>query len=593
MIQGFGQEITEIPAFGHDITEVRAMGELVWQKSTSIPDYLCFTALEAGTFTLTIPAAVTSTYLSYVEWSKDGRTWNHRDNSSEAVTIDVQVASGEKVYWRGSGKRMSYSGNNGYTSGFSTTGKFAISGHLVSILKGSDFENTDFLGATFARLFQDCSNLTSAEELILPSFTVANVFSSMFLRCTALVSAPELPPVTNLTTGCYYQMFFGCSSLNHVKCLATDISATNCLQNWLNGVSSTGTFIQAEGVTWTRGASGIPSGWIINPDYLCFTALDDNTQFTFTKYINLPNTTIPSISYSLDGGDTWTEVAMSGSGNEDIVTTPAVNAGGKVLWKAEAARFALSQDKYSTFNANGRFNVSGNIMSLLYGDNHYDKTDTKSYTYSFGSLFRDSTNLIDASQLKLPRGHMNAADLLGLFFGCTSLVHGAPLYAPNIPDSCCYWMYRGCTSMTEMPTIAATSMLKDNGDPANYGLYYAFYGCSNMEGDVKLNIVGDVAQQVLDACFSYCSKITSVDLAFNGALGKMALRGAFVGCTLLSHVKCLATSFYDDGTAANGSLYNWMNNVSRTGTFIQASGVTWPRGKSGIPDNWTIETQTP
>ena len=257
-----GRQMTARYWHGREVLKEYKQGRLVYEKSTSIPDYLCFTALESGTFTLTIPAAVTPTYLSYVEWSKDGRTWNHTDNTSEAVTIDVQVASGEKVYWRGSGKRMSYSGNNGYTSGFSTTGKFAISGHLVSILKGSDFENIDFLGATFARLFQDCSNLTSAEELILPSFTVANVFSSMFLRCTALVSAPELPPVTNLTTGCYYQMFFGCSSLTHVKCLATDISATNCLYNWLNGVSSTGTFIQASGVTWPRGASGIPTGWV-------------------------------------------------------------------------------------------------------------------------------------------------------------------------------------------------------------------------------------------------------------------------------------------------------------------------------------------
>ena len=38
MIQGFGQEITEIPAFGHDITEVRAMGKLAWQKGGIIPN---------------------------------------------------------------------------------------------------------------------------------------------------------------------------------------------------------------------------------------------------------------------------------------------------------------------------------------------------------------------------------------------------------------------------------------------------------------------------------------------------------------------------------------------------------------------------
>ena len=38
MIQGFGQEITEIQAFGHDITEVRAMGQLAWQKGGIIPN---------------------------------------------------------------------------------------------------------------------------------------------------------------------------------------------------------------------------------------------------------------------------------------------------------------------------------------------------------------------------------------------------------------------------------------------------------------------------------------------------------------------------------------------------------------------------
>lgn len=579
---------------GREVLKEYKQGRLVYEKQSSIPDYLCFTALESGTFTLTIPAAVTPTYLSYVEYSLDGRNWQHTDNTSEAVTVTTpQVAAGGKVYWRGSGKRMSYSGNSGYTSGFSSTGAFSISGHLVSILKGSDFEDIDFLGATFARLFQDCSNLTSAEELILPSFTVASVFSSMFLRCTALVSAPELPPVTTLTAGCYYQMFFGCTSLTYVKCLATDISATNCLSNWLSGVSSTGTFIKDDNTTWPTGASGIPSGWIVNPDWLCFTALDDNTKFTFTRCISLPQSSLPSISYSLDGGDTWTEVQMPTEGDAAEVTTPAVNAGGKVLWKANAARLSSSPTAYSNFTSTGRFNVSGNIMSLLYGDNHYGQTDTRAYVYSFGSLFRDNTNLIDASQLKLPTGKLNTADLLGLFRGCTNLVHGAPLYAPNINASTCYWMYYGCSSMTEMPTIAATTMLNDDGTtPANYGLYYAFYGCSNMEGEVRLNIVGDVGQQVLDACFMNCSKITSADLAFNGSLGKTAFRAAFRNCSSLNHVKCLATSFYDDGTAANGSLYNWCLGVSSTGTFIQASGVEWPRGASGIPNNWTIQTES-
>lgn len=46
--------------------------------------------------------------------------------------------------------------------------------------------------------------------------------------------------------------------------LATDISASNCLNNWVNGVSSTGTFVKNAAMTsLPTGASGIPSGWTV------------------------------------------------------------------------------------------------------------------------------------------------------------------------------------------------------------------------------------------------------------------------------------------------------------------------------------------
>jgi len=77
-----------------------------------------------------------------------------------------------------------------------------------------------------------------------------------------LVNAPELP-ATTLTYRCYYNMFTDCYVLNSVKCLATDLSATECLTNWLSGVSATGTFTKAAGVSWPSGQSGIPTGWTV------------------------------------------------------------------------------------------------------------------------------------------------------------------------------------------------------------------------------------------------------------------------------------------------------------------------------------------
>ena len=85
----------------------------------------------------------------------------------------------------------------------------------------------------------------------------------MFQNCKKLTTAPELP-ATTLVGGCYQNMFKGCTSLNYIKCLATDISASNCTNNWVNGVSSTGTFVKNSNMTsWTEGANGIPNNWTV------------------------------------------------------------------------------------------------------------------------------------------------------------------------------------------------------------------------------------------------------------------------------------------------------------------------------------------
>ena len=67
---------------------------------------------------------------------------------------------------------------------------------------------------------------------------------------------------SNVTT--MANMFNSCSSLNNITMLATDISATNCLNNWVKGVSATGTFTKAASMTTLpAGDSGIPSGWTV------------------------------------------------------------------------------------------------------------------------------------------------------------------------------------------------------------------------------------------------------------------------------------------------------------------------------------------
>jgi hypothetical protein len=88
----------------------------------------------------------------------------------------------------------------------------------------------------------------------------------MFNGCTRLTTAPELP-ATTLESYCYSNMFYGCSKLNYIKMLATDISASNCLNSWVYRVSSSGTFVKNLDMnSLPTGVNGIPSGWTVVDD---------------------------------------------------------------------------------------------------------------------------------------------------------------------------------------------------------------------------------------------------------------------------------------------------------------------------------------
>lgn len=112
----------------------------------------------------------------------------------------------------------------------------------------------------YTGMFMGCTSLTAAPAL--PATTLTSYcYRYMFKNCTALTSAPLLPAAT-VPTYSYQQMFYGCSSLSTIRCLATDISASNCLTDWVSGVAASGTFYKDSTMTsWPSGASGIPSGW--------------------------------------------------------------------------------------------------------------------------------------------------------------------------------------------------------------------------------------------------------------------------------------------------------------------------------------------
>ncbi|MBO7121985.1 MAG: hypothetical protein J6V90_01730 [Treponema sp.] len=164
--------------------------------------------------------------------------------------------------------------------------------HCTNLTKAPELPAAEIFYNCYAYMFYFCENLASAPELpatemkemcyhtmftgckkltaapALPATKLAKkCYTTMFALCENLESAPELPAET-LVEGCYSSMFLNCAKLSSVTCLATDISALDCTNNWLSDVALTGTFKKATGMTaWQIGSyNGIPSGWTIE-DY--------------------------------------------------------------------------------------------------------------------------------------------------------------------------------------------------------------------------------------------------------------------------------------------------------------------------------------
>lgn len=267
---------------------------LLYSKKKEALNYLCFTALEEGTFTFTYYASLTASQATSVSYSIDGGvTWvtlTHTPGTATTITTPT-INTGETVLWRGTNTNLGYRNNVGQTSQFSSTGTFDVSGNIGSILYGDKF-NGKSITAQYGlpALFASCA-IVNAKDLILIPFTATHTYSNMFYVCSQLITAP-LMPFTSLTnfcftgmyTGCtsletapvlpattvpgyaYNQMFRYCSKLKYIKAMfltdpATDTAA---FQNWVQGVAATGTFVKNTAAEWdVTGNNGIPSGWTV------------------------------------------------------------------------------------------------------------------------------------------------------------------------------------------------------------------------------------------------------------------------------------------------------------------------------------------
>lgn len=137
---------------------------------------------------------------------------------------------------------------------FVMTGQFEASGSIGALVNHA---NLSML--CFNNLFRGCGSLIKAPDL--PATTLAQAcYMNMFTNCTGLEKAPRLP-ATSLADDCYVEMFKGCTSLNEMKIDYTGALGGGQFTDWVDGVTSSGTFYYNNSTYNTKGNSAIPTNF--------------------------------------------------------------------------------------------------------------------------------------------------------------------------------------------------------------------------------------------------------------------------------------------------------------------------------------------
>ena len=186
-----------------------------------------------------------------------------------------------------------------------------------------------------------------------------------------------------------------------------------------------------------------------------------------------------TIEYSLNNG-AWTSITSSST-----PITISVVANDTIRFRGTNNSYATSKSAYSGFgygeagtsgqsnydtNA-AEFNVEGNIMSLIYGDNFVNTTTFNSGTYNFCSLFKKA-KVISAENLILPATILTEYCYRAMFSWCTYLTVAPQLPATTLAKGVYWYMFESCSITTAPNLLAETLVAECYGD--------MFINCSNL-----------------------------------------------------------------------------------------------------------------
>ncbi len=240
----------------------------------------------------------------------------------------------------------------------------------------------------------------------------------------------------------------------------------------------------------TPGPTPVPTG-----QPFTVTALDGVSDIGFKISALRPeffNKSDVKLVYSFDGKE-WEDYELGSkihlsSANPKVFLKAGTKANPNVQNKS--FRTADPDNNYLTtnltFESSMRVKVSGNLLSLLYGDKA-QRTVQGDIPFAFVRLFNNCVKLVDASELQMPT-NVSSNMFETAFQGCKALIAAPELPAKTLAKQCYYYMFFGCTALKIAPVLPATEANVE-------GAYAAMFNRC-----VKLNNVEMLATKVSIEC---------------------------------------------------------------------------------------------
>ena len=172
--------------------------------------------------------------------------------------------------------------------------------------------------------------------------------------------------------------------------------------------------------------------------YLTIEALEDGVTVTFTNN---------GLEYCVDGDGNWMPLYEF----EEVI----IDTGHTLHFRGN-----LVPDEYygvGKFHVDNEFNLKGNVMSILYGDDGYLNYSLSGKENAFCELFYLAKGLKSVSPNFLPATTLSAYCYYSMFDGCTKLEKAPDLPAEELVTLCYSNMFYGCERLNYIKALFKTT----------------------------------------------------------------------------------------------------------------------------------------